>query len=302
MTNANIVQGDKVLNADICVGSPQWDDWLAQHTNFRYEGKLTNFSCNKRQNGKWYGSKKIYSSSGSKAVSLYIGSACSLEKLQELEYYFSLDWKDFWKWYYSAERKQVKTKVVQSPECTTNNNDVAALKTEIEQLRAELEQAKADRDRQLIRIAELQNRMHSELQSGFSEKDKRIEQLDNANWELEKRYDTINELWRKSEQRRTELQAENDTLKAQLSVSSPLTNPEQPDQVEPTHHWVIGDTFKSRAWLKTQFRLSDRKSREDEINAPDGSLWRKLSEKQSAEFAKRLLEKPNTIFYKCVGW
>lgn len=303
MTSSNIVKLDKVFNADIWIDSPEWIEWLAQCSSFRYEGKSTSFNCTKRHNGKWYGSKKIYSSTGSKAVSLYIGSACSLEKLQQIEYYFSLDWKDFWKWYYSDERKQPKAKVVQPTACTTNSND---LKAEVEQLRAALEQVTADRDRQLIRIAELQNRMHSELQSGFSEKDKRIQELDDANWQLEKRYDTLNEMWRKSEQRRTELQAENDTLKAELAncVRSSVTTLDQPDQpqpTEPSHHWVVGDTFKSRAWIKTQFRLSDRKSREDEIKAPDGSLWRRLSEKQSAEFAKRLSEKPNTIYYKCVG-
>lgn len=72
------------------------------------------------------------------------------------------------------------------------------------------------------------------------------------------------------------------------------------ERVEPTHWWGVGDTFKTRAELKSEFLLSERESRKDEIPVCDGSVWRRLSESQSAEIAKRLSEHPKTVFYKCV--
>lgn len=73
------------------------------------------------------------------------------------------------------------------------------------------------------------------------------------------------------------------------------------DRVEPTHSWVIGDTFKTRSELKRHFKLSERESRKSEIHAPDESVWRQLSETQSADMASRLSQRPNTIFYECIG-
>jgi DNA repair exonuclease SbcCD ATPase subunit len=72
-------------------------------------------------------------------------------------------------------------------------------------------------------------------------------------------------------------------------------------RVEPTHPWAVGDTFKSRSELKSHFKLSERESRKSEVQASDGSKWRQLSDKESKEMAKRLGERSNTIFYKCVG-
>lgn len=298
MASQNIVRLDKVFSADIWIDSPEWCTWLTQCASFRYEGKSTSFNCTKRQNGKWYATKKVFSSNGSKAVSLYVGADCTLEKLQEVEYHFSLDWKDFWHWYYSDERKQAKSKVVQPTACTTNSNDVTALKAEVEQLRSELERVTADRDRQLVRIAEIQNRMLGEIKKAYDDANKKNVQLEEYNREI----DRANGYLERENQR---LRTENDRLKAQLaekdSLNSSQSMLEQVDRAEPTHPWTVGDTLKSRSWLRTQFRLSDRKSREAEIKGTDGSLWRQMSDKQSAEFAKRLGEKPNTVFYKCVA-
>ena len=91
----------------IQLDSPEWFDWLASVNQFKYIGNLTEMSVKRRSNGKWYARKKIYSSSGSKPVDLYIGSdeQCTAEKLQEINTCFAKDWVDFWDWYYS-ERKQ----------------------------------------------------------------------------------------------------------------------------------------------------------------------------------------------------
>ncbi len=159
--SSNIVSGDRVSEADIPIDSPQWSEWLGQQSSFRYEGSQTNFTCNRRPNGKWYGVKKVHSSDkGSVPVALYIGSDldCTLAKLQEVHERFSMDNWDFWRWYHSPERKGKKKQIpggyTKKPPCTTDGGSTetitqsseASLKEEIRRLGAELNLVKQMRD------------------------------------------------------------------------------------------------------------------------------------------------------------
>jgi hypothetical protein len=285
-----LVKINNVVNAEIYIDTPEWLEWLAGRNSFRYEGISTNFTCIKRKNAKWYATKKIYASSGSKAVSLYIGSDCTLDKLQELNHYFSLEWSDFWQWYYSAERQTKKEKVVQTAsECTTDQLQV---------LKAELEYIKIDRDNLLIKLGNAKIQANSDAQLRIEQLEQQVTKLDNYNWELEKRLITCDQIALNHQRKNAELLTENEALKAELEkLRSSAIGKELPK----THSWAINDTIKPRNWLKMRFKLSDRQLRQANITASDGSIWRRLSENQEREFAKRLNERPNTAFYICVG-
>jgi hypothetical protein len=71
MQAKNIVKGDFVVGTEIWIDSPQWFEWLTTINAFWDEGKGSNFNCNRRSNGKWYASKKIYATNGCKLVILY---------------------------------------------------------------------------------------------------------------------------------------------------------------------------------------------------------------------------------------
>jgi hypothetical protein len=135
----------------IQLDSPEWFEWLAAQSQFKYEGNLTAMSVKRRaSNGKWYARKKVYSSDkGSVPVDLYIGSdeECSSEKLKEINYRFGQDWRDFWSWYHSPARKESKAKGVQREEVYTEQPQLSQTRDETEELRTRLaELEKENRD------------------------------------------------------------------------------------------------------------------------------------------------------------
>ncbi len=138
---------------DIQLDSPEWFEWLAAQSQFKYESNLATMSVKRRaSNGKWYARKKVWSSDkGSTPVDLYLGSneEVTSEKLREINYYFGLEPGKFWQWYHSPTRKQSKSKGVQ-PEMYTEQPQPSQTRDETEELR--------------VRIAELEQ-SNSELQS-----------------------------------------------------------------------------------------------------------------------------------------
>lgn len=147
----------------IQLDSPEWFEWLATQTQFKYEGNLTAMSVKRRaSNGKWYARKKVYSSDkGSIPVDLYIGAneECTSEKLKEINYRFGQDWRDFWPWYHSPARKESKEKGVQTKEVYTEPTQPSQTIDEIERLKA--------------RIAELEQ-LNSELQGANQDLEKQL--------------------------------------------------------------------------------------------------------------------------------
>jgi predicted nucleic acid-binding Zn-ribbon protein len=136
---------------DIQLDSPEWFEWLATQSQFKYEGNLTTMSVKRRaSNGKWYARKKVYSSDkGSTPVDLYIGAdeECTAEKLREINYHFGQDWRNFWPWYHSPARKESKPKGVQIEEVYTEQLQLSQTRDETEELRArlaELEQSNSE--------------------------------------------------------------------------------------------------------------------------------------------------------------
>jgi hypothetical protein len=143
--SSNIVSGDHV--SGIPIDSPQWFDWLGQQSSFRYQGSLTNFTCNRRPNGKWYGVKKVHSSDkGSIPIALYIGADkdCTLAKLQEIHERFSMSNWDFWRWYHSPERKGKKKQIpggcTTDPSCTTPRRELQTECSHLQEVIAKLKQ------------------------------------------------------------------------------------------------------------------------------------------------------------------
>jgi DNA repair exonuclease SbcCD ATPase subunit len=83
----------------------------------------------------------VYSSDkGSTPVDLYIGAneECTAEKLKEINYRFGQDWRDFWHWYHSPARKELKSKGVQIEEMYTEDSQLSQTRDETEELRARL--------------------------------------------------------------------------------------------------------------------------------------------------------------------
>jgi hypothetical protein len=171
-TRPIVVYYDKILTHDISLDTPAWFQWLATQTTFSYSGHQTDMNCVKRNNGKWYANKKIFSSEIGRwrTVSLYIGTdyACTLEKLTDINEKFGLDWQRFWQWYYSKERTNHLHNGCTSNEELTLDEQLSA-QADIEE-EAEL-QPLDDLDKQLIqakaRIIELENQL-AECQSQLS--------------------------------------------------------------------------------------------------------------------------------------
>jgi cell division protein FtsB len=293
-----IVEVDSIVGTSIWIDTPEWKEWLSVNTTFRYEGKGTNFNCLKRKNGRWYAGKKVYSSSGCKAIALYIGTDkdCTLAKLQEIAGYYALDWSDFWAWYYSEERKASRKVVQDNGNGTPYTED---LQTELHRLQLALEEMTADRDRQLIRIAELQNRMNSEIQACTVHQRKQLEQLESYNREIDRANGYL-------EKDNAKLREENQKLKAEVELlrSSAIATGQQNDETIPTHAWSVGS-------IKTKPELMKGLSRRqfDKMGnfptLPDGSHWRRIGSKQDMDRSDQHLicygYPANTVFYVCVG-
>jgi len=296
------VDNDLLTGTDAWIDTPQWFEWLSNNKAFRYQDRNTNFNCNKRSSGKWYATKKVYASNGSKTVALYIGrdKDCTLTKLQELAQYYAMNWKDFWKWYYSPERKEArkgKSSVV--PDNVEGTTDTEALQGELARLQQTLDEVTKDRDRQLIRIAELQNRMHSEIQSCTAHQQKQLEQLEAYNREI----DRANGYLEKDNAR---LREENQKLKTEVEEyrAEAIATGQENDETIPTHTWSVGS-------IKTKPELMKGLSRRqfDKMGnfptLPDGSQWRRIGSKQDMDRSDQHLicygYPANTVFYVCVG-
>lgn len=81
-------------------------------------------------------------------------------------------------------------------------------KEELETLEAELKRVTQDRDNLLIRLGNGKIQASEDDRHKIRQLEARVTELDNTNWELEKRYSEVNELWNRSEKKRTELQAQ----------------------------------------------------------------------------------------------
>ena len=207
------------------IDTPAWFAWLSLQQHFKYVGNCTQMSVKRRNNGKWYARKKVYSSSGgSKPVDLYIGgdSECTADKLKELNYQFSRDWTEFWEWYYSPARREGKSKGVQSREISTLAELTSQTQEEIAQLRAELERLKQRESYLLDQHGLLKSQLVHEAQQENERLKKQNTELDNANWECEKRVTTYSEMHRKSELKQKELQSLVDNYQTLLAESSAI--------------------------------------------------------------------------------
>jgi hypothetical protein len=154
-----------IPDLEIQLDTPAWFSWLSSTNQFKYMGNLVEMSVKRRANGKWYARKKVYSSSGSKPIDLYIGedSDCTSEKLREINACFGKDWQDFWTWYYSPERKEGKSKGAHNSLMYTDMKatlqtqeeisftvvDFASLSNAITQSLAEIEELKTKRRQDL---------------------------------------------------------------------------------------------------------------------------------------------------------
>jgi hypothetical protein len=155
---------------DIQLDSPEWFKWLATQSQFKYEGNLTTMSVKRRtSNGKWYARKKVYSSDkGSIPIDLYIGAdeECTSEKLKEINYRFGQDWRDFWPWYHSPDRKEPKAKGVQREKVYTEAQPSSQTRNEADELRArlvELEKENEELERKLKAANELNVQQSREI-------------------------------------------------------------------------------------------------------------------------------------------
>ncbi len=238
-------------------------------------------------------------------VTLYIGSAqdCNLQRLQEIAEKFSLDWSDFWHWYHGPERKESKKskgKVVQPTEkCITSTLDLEA---ELQRLQLALEEMTADRDRQLIRIADLQNRMRDEIKKAIAFQGKQLERLEAYNREIDRANGYLEKDNARLREENQKLKTELESLRSNVSVFGQQEN----DEIAANHPWSIG-SIQPRSVL-----LSKSKSRhhfETQGNypvLPDGSKWRRLGSKQDLPESERCLSlhqyyPANTVLYLCIG-
>ena len=299
-----VVDVDLLKGTDIWIDTPEWMNWLSNNNAFRYEAKGISFNAYKRKNGRWYGAKKVYSSNGCKAVALYIGrdEDCTLAKLQEIAEYYALDWAEFWKWYYSEDRQVAKKSKGKGEQNSMScSPDMEALQGELARLQQALDEVTKDRDRQLIRIAELQNRMHSEIQSSITFKDKELERLEAYDREIDRANGYL-------EKENAKLQDENHSLKMELKQlrASAIAPGLENDQDIAKHPWSVG-SVKARSELlaKAQSRRQFEKFGNYPV-LPDGSKWRRLGSKQDFADNEQCLSlcqyyPANTIFYVCVG-
>jgi hypothetical protein len=195
---------------NIQLDTPEWFEWLSHTNQFKYVGNLTEMSVKRRaSNGKWYARKKVYSSDGgSKPVDLYIGndSECTLAKLKEINAHFAKDWVAFWQWYHSPSRKPGKAKGVQTKSLYTEALGSSLTQEEIAQLKVENERLRKRESYLLDQLGLAKTQIIHESQQKVRQLEARVTELDNANWECEKRLTACSELYRKSELKQQELE------------------------------------------------------------------------------------------------
>lgn len=129
---------------------------------------------------------------------------------------------------------------------------------EIAKLKDELERITQDRDALLIRLGNGKIQASEDAQQRIKQLEARVTELDNANWELEKRYTQVNELWRQSERKLTELQAQlSDNQPPALDLLNQYetsyetikpTLPKPPKEL--TRNWV--EFWRFKTWLESR--------------------------------------------------
>lgn len=143
-----------VSGVSIELDSPEWFGWLSERSSFSYQSAISDYTCNKRSNGKWYASKrKGDRSQGSKSLAQeYLGSGDKVTKakLEEIARKFALPDRDYW---YLKHPKPKTGEPTASPGagCTTDkgttksksssqpSDEIAELKAEVERLKGELQ-------------------------------------------------------------------------------------------------------------------------------------------------------------------
>lgn len=138
-----------VSGSTIKLDSPEWFDWLSERSSFSYQSAISDYTCNKRSNGKWYASKrKGDRSQGSKSLAQeYLGSDDKVTKvrLEEIARKFALPDRDYW---YLKHPKPKTGEQTASPGggCTSDkgttksdtylqpSDEIAKLKAQVEQL------------------------------------------------------------------------------------------------------------------------------------------------------------------------
>lgn len=218
-----------VSGASIKLDSPEWFDWLSERSSFSYQSAISDYTCNKRSNGKWYASKrKGDRSQGSKSLAQeYLGSGDKVTKakLEEIARKFALPDRDYW---YLKHPKPKTGEPTASPgvgcttKGTTKSKSSSQPSDEIAELKAEVERLKSRETYLLDQLGLVKAQIIHESQIETEALKTQLNQTDKYNMELERNYNILNEMWRKSEQQRIELQAQLNECQAhqQLSVDA----------------------------------------------------------------------------------
>lgn len=161
------------LATEKIITSPYWADWIKHKNSFRFEFVIdvlipgTTFTSDRTcsftaiRQGKdkafWYAHKKI----NGHLRREYLGTDQELDLtlLREKAIFICSDTYDKQKQVSRTERK--KKQSLTFSWCETETYSPSRAGEEIAKLKAELEAVKADRDRQLIRIAELQAELNA---------------------------------------------------------------------------------------------------------------------------------------------
>lgn len=204
-----------VSGVSIKLDSPEWFSWLSERSSFSYQSAISDYTCNKRSNGKWYASKrKGDRSQGSKSLAQeYLGSGDKVTKtkLEEIARKFALPDRDYW---YLKHPKPKTGEPTASPGAgcttdkgTTKNESSSQTADEIAELKAEVERLKNRETYLLDQLGLVKTKIIHESQTEVEALKTQLNQTDKYNMELERNYSILNEMWRKSEQQRCELQA-----------------------------------------------------------------------------------------------
>ena len=191
MTTKIDYQGIHLEGQLIAPDTPEWHEWLSTAKSFRFEldhetwidgrvpmVKTLTFSGVK-VGSYWQAHKK----SGSLRRE-YLGKSPSLAKLKEVDVLINSD--SYW------HQKQRSAKPV-SRESHKNSSETVSEHSspagdEIAKLKAELERITQDRDNLLIKLGNGKIQASEDAQHRIKQLEARVAELDNANWELEKRH------------------------------------------------------------------------------------------------------------------
>lgn len=258
-------QGIHLEGQLIAPDTPEWYEWLATAKSFRFElshetwvdGRVpmveTLTFSGVKVGSYWQAHKK---SGGLRRE--YLGKSPSYAKLKETSVLINSD--SYW------HQKQRSAKPV--PEGShkssyeTRGEYSSQAGDEIAKLKAELERVTQDRDNLLIKLGNGKIQASEDAQQRIKQLEARVTELDNANWELEKRYTQVNDLWYRSEQKQTELQAQLNECKSSTQPSAldllsqyetnyetvKPTLPKPPKDL--TRNWV--EFWRFKAWLESR--------------------------------------------------